>query len=138
MDWKYPAINCFDYVHLPASVAGADWINYGDITPVKDWSDKGGIVAAMWHWNVPKKAVGEASSTRIWEGETVMPGDWSGNVQMTDDAAKAVFADAQVGQVIRVAVKDVAAGAQGSFKNSGWSEIASGTDYLTYPGTIHW
>ena len=65
-----------DYVHLPASVAGADWINYGDITPVKDWSDKGGIVAAMWHWNVPKKAVGEASSTQIWEGETVMPGDW--------------------------------------------------------------
>lgn len=131
---KYPAINCFDYVHLPASVAGADWINYGDITPVKDWSDKGGIVAAMWHWNVPKKAVGEASSTQIWEGETVMPGDWSGNVQMTDDAAKAVFADAQVGQVIRVAVKDVAAGAQGSFKNSGWSEIALGTDYFDISG----
>ena len=131
---KYPAINCFDYVHLPASVAGADWINYGDITPVKDWSDKGGIVAAMWHWNVPKKAVGEASSTQIWEGETVTPGDWSGNVQMTDDAAKAVFADAQVGQVIRVAVKDVAAGAQGSFKNSGWSEIASGTDYFDISG----
>lgn len=131
---KYPAINFFDYVHLPASVAGADWINYGDITPVKDWSDKGGIVGAMWHWNVPKKAVGEASSTRIWEGETVMPGDWSGNVQMTDDAAKAVFADAQVGQVIRVAVKDVAAGAQGSFKNSGWSEIASGTDYFDISG----
>lgn len=131
---KYPAINCFDYVHLPASVAGADWINYGDITPVKDWSDKGGIVAAMWHWNVPKKAVGEASSTQIWEGGTVMPGDWSGNVQMTDDAAKAVFADAQVGQVIRVAVKDVAAGAQGSFKNSGWSEIASGTDYFDISG----
>ena len=131
---KYPAINCFDYVHLPASVAGADWINYGDITPVKDWSDKGGIVAAMWHWNVPKKAVGEASSTQIWEGEIVMPGDWSGNVQMTDDAAKAVFADAQVGQVIRVAVKDVAAGAQGSFKNSGWSEIASGTDYFDISG----
>lgn len=131
---KYPAINCFDYVHLPASVAGADWINYGDITPVKDWSDKGGIVAAMWHWIVPKKAVGEASSTQIWEGEIVMPGDWSGNVQMTDDAAKAVFADAQVGQVIRVAVKDVAAGAQGSFKNSGWSEIASGTDYFDISG----
>lgn len=131
---KYPAINCFDYVHLPASVAGADWINYGDITPVKDWSDKGGIVAAMWHWNVPKKAVGEASSTQIWEGEIVMPGDWSGNVQMTDDAAKAVFADAQVGQVIRVAVKDVAAGAQGSFKNSGWSEIVSGTDYFDISG----
>ena len=50
-----------------------------------------------------------------------MPGDWSGDVQMTDDAAKAVFADAQVGQVIRVAVKDVAAGAQGSFKKQ-WLE----------------
>ena len=32
---KYPAINCFDYVHLYAS--GANWINYSDITPVKDW-----------------------------------------------------------------------------------------------------
>ena len=63
-----------------------------------------------------------------------MPGDWSGNVQMTDDAAKTVFADAQVGQVIRVAVKDVAEGAQGSFKNSGWSEIASGTDYFDISG----
>ena len=63
-----------------------------------------------------------------------MPGEWSGNVQMTDDVAKAVFADAQVGQVIRVAVKDVAEGAQGSFKNSGWSEIASGTDYFDISG----
>ncbi len=135
-DWtgKYPAINCFDYGHLPASVAGAGWIDYGDITPVKDWADNGGIVAAMWHWNVPKKAVGDSFSTKIWEGETVMPGDWSGNVQMTDDAAKAAFADAQAGQVIRVEVKDVAAGAQGSFKNSGWSEIAPGTEYFDISG----
>ena len=36
--------------------------------------------------------------------------------------------------MIRVAVKDVAAGAQGSFKNSGWSEIASGTDYFDISG----
>lgn len=131
---KYPAINCFDYVHMPASLSGANWINYGDITPAKDWSDKGGIVAAMWHWNVPKKAVADASSSKIWEGEVVMPADWSGNVQMTDDAAKALFAEAQVGQTIRVEVKDVAAGAQGSFKNSGWSEIASGTDYFDISG----
>lgn len=48
---EYPAINCFDYMHLNSSPT--DWINYNDITPVKDWSDKGGIVAAMWHWNVP-------------------------------------------------------------------------------------
>lgn len=56
---KYPAINCFDYVHLPASLSGANWIDYGDITPVKEWADNGGIVAAMWHWNVPRKATDE-------------------------------------------------------------------------------
>ena len=66
-----------------------------------------------------------------------MPGDWSGNVQMTDDAAKAVFADAQVGQVIRVAVKDVAEGAQGSFKNSVGARLLQELIILTYPGTIH-
>ena len=48
---KYPAINAFDYIHLAASPA--DWIDYGDISPVKGWSDKGGIVAAGWHWAVP-------------------------------------------------------------------------------------
>ncbi|WP_418698657.1 glycosyl hydrolase [Bacteroides sp.] len=134
---KYPAINCFDYVHLAASVAGANWINYGDITPVKDWADKGGIVAAMWHWNVPKKAVLEASSTQIWEGETAMPNDWSGNLQLTEEGnpeAFAAFADAKVGQVVRVAVKDVVEGAQGSFKNNGWAEIAAGTEYFNISG----
>ena len=134
---KYPAINCFDYVHLPASLAGVNWIDYADITPVKDWADKGGIVSAMWHWNVPKKAVADVSSAKIWEGETVMPADWSGNIQFTADGnaeAFVAFADARVGQVIRVAVKDVATGAQGSFKNGSWSEIASGTDYFEISG----
>lgn len=50
---KYPALNCFDYVHLKASVDGSNWIDYGDISPVQDWWNNGGIVAAMWHWNVP-------------------------------------------------------------------------------------
>lgn len=49
---KYPALNCFDYVHLYASPA--NWINYSNIEPVKNWWDNNGIVAAMWHWNVPK------------------------------------------------------------------------------------
>ena len=48
---SYPAINAFDYIHLASSPA--NWIDYGDITPVKEWHDKGGIVAAGWHWNVP-------------------------------------------------------------------------------------
>ena len=99
---KYPALNCFDYVHLAASMAGANWINYGDITPVSDWTDNNGIVAAMWHWNVPKVRV--ASPIQLWEGEVAMPGDWSGNIQLTAEGnpdAFAAFADAQVGQVIR-------------------------------------
>ena len=48
---KYPAINAFDYVNLASSPAS--WIDYGDITPVKDWTDRGGVVAAGWHWKVP-------------------------------------------------------------------------------------
>lgn len=52
---KYPAINCFDYLHMPASVAGLNWApDYNDISVVQNWASQGGIVAAMWHWNVPK------------------------------------------------------------------------------------
>ena len=48
---KYPAMATFDYIHLFASPA--NWIDYSDITPVKAWFGKGGIVSACWHWNVP-------------------------------------------------------------------------------------
>ena len=133
---RYPAINCFDYGHLAWSVAGANWINYADITPVKEWSDEGGIVSAMWHWNVPKVAPATGGgNTTIWTGEEVMLSDWSASVQMNSDTDKALFANAQVGNVIRVTVKDVANGAQGSFKDGGtWGEIATGTDYFDIAG----
>ena len=132
---RYPAINCFDYGHHAWSVAGANWINYGDITPVKEWSDAGGVVSLMWHWNVPKVAPTTSASTTIWSGEVVMLSDWSANVQMNTDAEKALFANAQVGNTIVVTVKDVASGAQGSFKNGGtWGEIAAGTDYFDISG----
>ncbi len=48
---KYPAINGFDYLHLPYS--GENWIDYTDISPIEEWSKKGGIVTILWHWNVP-------------------------------------------------------------------------------------
>ncbi|NDW13694.1 beta-mannosidase [Bacteroides sp. 214] len=48
---KYPALNCYDYIHLAWSPA--NWIDYGDITPVKSWWTAGGIVSIGWHWNVP-------------------------------------------------------------------------------------
>lgn len=50
---KTPLLNGFDYGHLSSSPA--NWIDYNDITPVTDWYHAGGIVSAMWHWNVPDK-----------------------------------------------------------------------------------
>lgn len=48
---KYPAINCFDFIHIHYSPA--DWIDYTDLTPVKEWAEAGGIVSLMWHFMVP-------------------------------------------------------------------------------------
>ena len=49
---KWPAINCFDFIHLPFSQPGG-WIDYSNIKVVEDWHNAGGIVSIMWHWNVP-------------------------------------------------------------------------------------
>lgn len=128
---KYPAMNCFDYVHLHSS--GSNWIDYGDITPVKDWWNNNGLVLAMWHWNVPTTGQ-DPFSTEVWTGATVVPGDWSGNIQLTDDSSLTIFANAKVGNRIKIVTSDVAAGAQGSFKNNDWGEIAPGTDYFDITG----
>ncbi len=53
-----PAVVGYDYIHLASSPC--DWINYGDIAPVKTTADNGGLVQISWHWNVP---VSEGSST---------------------------------------------------------------------------
>lgn len=47
---KYPAITCFDFIHIPFD---GNWIKYSDITPVTSWADGGGVVSLMWHFNVP-------------------------------------------------------------------------------------
>ena len=49
---KWPALNCFDYIHHPFSKKGG-WIDYTNVTEVYNWHRKGGVVAIMWHWNVP-------------------------------------------------------------------------------------
>lgn len=128
---KYPAINGFDYGHMPACKAGANWINYKDITPVKEWSDNNGIVQMMWHWNVPK--------TKPATSGKVIPSDWSGFLQLTDDNTKAAFANAQVGDQLVVTISDVAEGAQGSIKNSSWTGFVDETgtcwEYFDISGT---
>ena len=51
---KYPAMNCYDFIHI--YVPKNNWIDYTNISPVKEWADAGGIVQLMWHFNVPKSA----------------------------------------------------------------------------------
>ena len=107
---KYPAIVGFDYIHLDNSPS--NWIDYGDITPVKNVWNAGSIPAVAWHWNVDHE---------VFATETVMPSDWSNNIQLTAGALGSlptVFQELQEGSVITVKIKDVAAGAQGSVKNS--------------------
>ena len=49
---KWPALNCFDFIHLQFSQPGG-WIDYSNTEVVENWHKAGGIVAMMWHWNVP-------------------------------------------------------------------------------------
>lgn len=57
---KYPAINCFDFIHHinSAPLNPSNWIDYTDTKVVEDWADNNGIVSCMWHWNVPKNEAG--------------------------------------------------------------------------------
>lgn len=61
---KWPAINCFDYIHLHASPA--NWIDYRDISIVEDWWNNRGVVSAMWHWNVPANSGKEGEYSFYW------------------------------------------------------------------------
>lgn len=90
----YPAINGYDYIHLPYSGPGS-WINYGDITPVKTWYDNNGIVTIGWHWNVPSTEGGSDygfyKGTNSSNGETtfkianaVTEGTWENRVVKAD------------------------------------------------------
>ncbi len=124
---KYPAINCYDFIHLPFD---GTWIHYSDMTPVATWHNGGGIVAAMWHWNVPsEEPVVEPTpqpggdETVLSNEEKVMPSDWSGWYKIEAN----FLANLKEGDVITAHTKDVAAGAQGSFKDgSSWSGLVDG------------
>ncbi len=51
---KYPAINTIDYIHdIYSSTSSGSWINYANATLWRSWTNKGGIMSAMWHWNMP-------------------------------------------------------------------------------------
>lgn len=126
---KYPAMNTFDYIHIYTSSPGG-WIDYDDISPVTNWHNAGGIVSAMWHWNVPTSG-GLETSTTLWEGSLAMA--WNAEQLTTaDDIAK--FADAKVGDRVLVTVTDLQPNPQGSFKGSDWGQIANGYEYFNIDG----
>lgn len=65
---KYPALNCYDFIHILYS--GQNWIDYSKLTPVTEWADAGGIVALMWHFNVPKSKDAGLSDVTCTPSET--------------------------------------------------------------------
>ena len=98
---KYPALNCYDFIHILYS--GANWINYSDIAPVKEWADAGGIVALMWHFNVPKS---QAAPGAV-DGVTCTPSETSfkaANV-FVDGSWEQVWFDYYVDKVADVILK---------------------------------
>lgn len=84
---KYPAIVGFDYIHLPSSPS--NWIDYGDITPVKNAWDNGSIPAMTWHWNVPTSQDSQslsfdASSSDFKASNVLIDGTWENQVALAD------------------------------------------------------
>ena len=80
---KYPAINTYDFINIHASkdVNPEGWLDYSDISGVKNWAAEGGVVSAMWHWQVKNNA---------GTGYTCTPG--TGDAATSFDASK-VYVD---------------------------------------------
>ena len=78
---KYPAMNVFDFIHIYASkdAVSGGWIDYSNTSVVSGWWKAGGLVGAMWHWNVP---------TNDGTGWTCTPG--TGDDQTSFDPTKAL------------------------------------------------
>ena len=79
---KWPALNCFDYVHLQSSPA--NWIDYGKTTVVEEWWNSGGVVSASWHWNVPANSGEEDAYSFYWGS---MPEQTRFDIKKVDDPA---------------------------------------------------
>lgn len=84
---KYPAIVGFDYIHLPYSPS--NWIDYSDITPVKNAWEAGSIPAMTWHWNVPTSKDSSsvsfnASSDEFKASNVLVDGTWENQVALAD------------------------------------------------------
>lgn len=122
---KYPAINGFDYIHLPYS--GENWIDYSDISPVADWAGKGGIVTISWHWNVPTLPLA-ADRVPIRNCGTQ-------RYHLTGDSIQAILAKAAAGDRIFVRYEQAGANARAGFWASDNTTLkdADGRSYGNFP-----
>jgi mannan endo-1,4-beta-mannosidase len=97
---KWPAMHCFDLMHLCYSPC--DWINYGDISPVREWHQQGGAVTLMWHWQVPKQQ-GSTDYTSTANATDFDPS----NINITDSWEHKVFyADLYEASTVLKALQD--------------------------------
>lgn len=83
-----PAVVGFDYIHLASSPA--NWVDYGDITPVREAWEGGSIVQLMWHWRVPRldnpKATLDYGTSRFSPSEAMVEGTWENKAFKADIA----------------------------------------------------
>lgn len=95
---KYPAVVGFDYIHLAYSPC--DWIDYGNITPVKTVWEAGSIPTISWHWRVPDLEAQqeededvEVKGTIVWQDTVVIGQDWSSWTQIPASAFDSIKVD---------------------------------------------
>lgn len=98
---KYPALNCFDYVHLYASPT--NWINYEDTKVVEDWWENNGLVAAGWHWNVPSSI-----SSTGYGFYAVGKGNGGGNDETEFDIRKAITEGTEENDIVKADLEKIA------------------------------
>lgn len=96
---KYPALNGFDYGHLYASPA--NWIDYGNTTIIENWWNNHGLVAATWHWNVPKSS-GSTEYGFYYTGKN------SGKGETSFDISKAVQDGTSENQIVKADLAKIA------------------------------
>lgn len=133
---EYPAIVGFDYIHMTDPAATADWIDYSDISPVKQIWDAGSIPAFSWHWLVPvENAVDPSVAQPTFENSL-----WSGTFDVSSwgqwlELYPADWVDdVNVGEYLVFVVKDGASGSIG-LRDENWAFIV-GEDYYQFTGNL--
>lgn len=131
---KYPAIVGFDYIHHLSSAEDANWINYGDITPVKEAWNAGSIPAICWHWAAPQIEEPDPDNP-IASFENVV---WEGNFDSSNwgawlDVPTAGWAEnLKEGEYL---IFKTTSGDAIGIRNEDWSNCG-GTDFVNGSGNI--